>query len=44
MGDRSKFLNFLNFLNFGGVREARKFADQQRDAWYHRDADASSQE
>jgi hypothetical protein len=36
--------NFLNFLNFRGIRNSRKFADHQRDAWYHRDADASFQE
>jgi hypothetical protein len=41
MDDRS---NFLNFLNFRGISNGRKFADQQRDAWYHRDADASFQE
>jgi hypothetical protein len=46
MGDGSNFLNFLNlkFLSFRGMRNGRKFADEQRDAWYHRAADASFQE
>jgi hypothetical protein len=41
MGDRS---NFPNFPNFRGMRNVGKFADQQTDAWYHRDADAAFQE
>jgi hypothetical protein len=41
MDDRS---NLPNLPNFRGIRNSRKFADHQRDAWYHRDADASFQE
>jgi hypothetical protein len=43
MGGGSNFLN-LKFLNFRGMRNGRMFTDQQRDAWYHRGADASVQE